>query len=93
MKKRAYKATPVKSLHPLEFAAGVQGKKVIVGVDVAKEEPVAAFMLEDGEVVRTVKWKHPFETRYFLGILSAIGKEWVELVLEPTGTYGVRVAR
>ena len=30
MKKRAYKATPVKSLHPLEFAAGVQGKKVIV---------------------------------------------------------------
>ena len=87
MKKRAYKATPIRRINAAELSSVCRDKKVIVGVDVAKEEPVAAFMLEDGQVVRTVKWKHPFETRYFLGVLNAIGNEQVVLVLEPTGTY------
>jgi len=88
MKKRAYKATRITQIHPVELAGSLQDERVIVGVDVAKEVPVAAFMKTDGEVVRTVKWKHPSQTRRFVQLLVTIGTQRVELVMEPTGTYG-----
>ena len=49
MKKRAYKATRITQIHPVDLAGALQEERVIVGVDVAKEVPVAAFMKADGE--------------------------------------------
>lgn len=60
-----------------------------LAVDVAKETFVAQLMTEEREVLVTVKWSHPWQTRAFVETLKGwLGGYRVEMVMEPTGTYG-----
>ena len=88
--KRAYRAIPVAVVNITSLVEALQGERVSVGVDMAKEDLFAAFMDERGNVHVTVCWKQPQETRLLLGLLDALTAAGVrvEVAMEPTGTYG-----
>jgi transposase len=90
MKKRAYQKTPINDFSPEALAGGLTAERVVLAIDVAKREMVAALATERGEVMRTVAWTHPAETPDLLrkiGVLERAGLQ-IEAVMEPTGTYG-----
>ena len=92
MKKRPYRATSVNDVDEQVLASELESQDVTVGVDVAKEDFVAALMNEDGLVVKTIKWKHPAESRTFIGLLSELKHKasvTLQVALEPSGTYGI----
>lgn len=88
MKKKPYRSVHVNDVNQDELVAAVGRRRVVVAVDVAKEKMKAAFVLEDGAVVRIVAWSHPTETRAFLALVDALPAEMTEVVMEPSGTYG-----
>jgi transposase len=61
---------------------------VVFAVDVGKEVPFARVVKEDGEGLVTVKWKQPSQTREVVEWLGQLGARKVEVVMEPSGTYG-----
>jgi len=87
-KNRRYRQVDVKSVDVEKIAE--LGSKLLVGIDVAKTNQVATF--EDPETHRrlTVKWAHPAQTRDFFALLEGLRarKRTVEIVMEPSGTYG-----
>jgi len=89
MKKKVYKATNVKKINLKKLSQEVEGKNIVLGVDVAKEDFMAAIMDEDRNVIKTIKWKHPFESHLFLDlILKELRWNSLEVAMEPSGTYG-----
>ena len=83
--------------HTLEFQAvdwawvqeQVAGGRVVFGVDVAKHEMVATVMRSEQAVVVTMRWRHPQQTRAVVERLQALAQGVpVEVVMEPSGTYG-----
>ena len=58
MKKRPYRAVPVKNVDVADIRERLSGQRLVVGVDVAKVDFVATLMTERGENLATVKWKH-----------------------------------
>jgi transposase len=88
--KRPYRAVSLDRFEWLEVFDQVPDRRVIVGVDVAKEAMVGAVM-DDGEsVIKTVRWSHPRqmgELLAFLQGLASSSKE-VEIAMEPSGVYG-----
>jgi transposase len=89
MKKRVYKATNVKKINLEKLVQEVEGKEIVLGVDVAKEDFMAAIMDKDRKVIKTIKWKHPFESHLLLDlILSKLRWHSLEVAMEPSGTYG-----
>ena len=88
MKKRPYRAVAVNSVDAAEIRQTLNGQRLVVGVDVAKVDFAATLMTQDGEHLKTVKWKHPAETQDFLGLLQRISPSRLEVALEPTGAYG-----
>jgi transposase len=88
MKKRRYQATPVKKLRLDGLLESAGHDRVVVGIDIAKEDMFAAFEVEGGGVV-TVRWKHPDQTLMFVEVLMVVAARGpVEVVMEPSGTYG-----
>lgn len=93
MAKRRYRTIQVKVVdasHLLEQLKAASQRKMILGVDVAKEGFVAAFMDTDERVLLTIRWSHPVETPAMMRLLVELrqaGAE-VEVAMEPTGTYG-----
>jgi transposase len=69
MKKHIYRAVDVKALNLDELRKVVKNQKMVLGVDVAKEDFVAALMNEKREVLFTIKWKHPIETGVLLDLM------------------------
>ena len=89
MKKRVYKATNVKKINSEKLNQEVEGKDIVLGVDVAKEDFMAAIMDKDRNVIKTIKWKHPFESHLLLDlILKDLRWHSLEIAMEPSGTYG-----
>ena len=89
MKKRIYKATNVKKINLEKLNQEVEGKDIVLGVDVAKEDFMAAIMDKDRKVIKTIKWKHPFESHLLLDlILRKLRWLSLEIAMEPSGTYG-----
>ncbi len=89
MKKRVYKATNVKKINMEKLCQEIDGKDIVLGVDVAKEDFMAAIMDADRKVIKTIKWKHPFESHLLLDlILSKLRWHSLEVAMEPSGTYG-----
>jgi transposase len=88
MKKRPYRAVPVKTVDVADIRQRLSGQRLVVGVDVAKVDFVATLMTERGDSLLTVKWKHPTETRDFIRLLREASSSRLEVALEPTGTYG-----
>lgn len=95
MKKRTYRTVKINDLDQPALDAAVQGRRLIVGIDVAKVDMVAALADRDAEIVdgqvevlKTIKWRHPTETPLFVELVASLPAASVELVMEPTGTYG-----
>ena len=89
MKKRVYRATKVKDLNLEQLEKETDGKEIILGVDVAKEDFMAAIMTKDRKVISTISWKHPSESPFFLNVmLKELCWYSLEVAMEPSGTYG-----
>ena len=90
MKKRIYRKMPVNQFQPSSLSRDDVGARLVVAVDVAKVDMVAAFAAGDGRVLNTIAWKAPGENAAVLGILRAFRAAGflVEVAMEPSGTYG-----
>lgn len=91
-KKIQYRAVSVEQISleqvSAKFAAGAP---VLVGVDVAKRNFMAALCDASGETLVRVRFEHPAQTPRFVGLLAELGAasgRSVEVAMEPTGTYG-----
>lgn len=87
MGKHTYRAVKFQNLGWAALAQRVAGMRVVLAIDVAKELFVATLMLESREVLATLKWQHPRDTRALVARVASLGVP-VEVVMEPTGTYG-----
>jgi transposase len=89
MSKRKYRAVPVKQVDADGLRKELGPDRVVVGIDVAKEDFFAAVMDEQQRVAKTVKWKHPLDSRVFVSWVEQLADEGpVDVVMEPSGTYG-----
>jgi transposase len=88
MKKRRYKATNVKQANWERIAELATGQRVVFGVDVAKDDFFGVLMTPDRHVIETIKWVHPQQTRVLGAHLLALQAQDLEVVMEPSGTYG-----
>jgi transposase len=88
VKKRSYRAVAVNNVRIEKLSEQVAGRRVVVGIDAAKTSFVATLMDDERQVLLTVKWEHPRETRDFVKLLGALGARTVEAAMEPTGSYG-----
>jgi transposase len=87
MKKRTYRAVNVKRLSVESLWESVHGRRVVFGVDVAKEGMVGT-VLADGDLVLNVRWQHPVETKDLVELLGSLPSSSLEVAMEPSGTYG-----
>lgn len=87
-KKRIYKAIDVKDLSVETLLEWVEGQKVCVGLDVAKENFVFVLMNQERQVLCTLKFQHPEQTPLFIGLLRQLPGTPPDVAMEPTGTYG-----
>jgi transposase len=90
-KKIQYRAESVERILPAQLAGAFEvGTSVVVGVDVAKRNFVAALCNSTGDTVLRVRFEHPRQTAQFVGLLAGLqaGERRVEVAMEPTGTYG-----
>jgi len=89
MKKRIYRATELTKVNIEQLAEKVKGKRVVFGVDIAKQDNYGAVMLwAEKEPVMTIKWRHPERSSQMVQVLKDLGASTVEVAMEPSGTYG-----
>jgi len=90
MGKRKYRAVQVNQVEVAPLSEALGAGRVVVSIDVAKEDFFAAVQDQEQRVHVTVKWKHPDTSWAFIGFLEELrchGHE-IEVVMEPSGTYG-----
>lgn len=91
-KKIPYRSVALEKLTTTALAALLAGAtKIVVAIDVAKTKMMAGFGMEDGSIVRLVRFDSPMQTRAFVELVVETGRELevpVEALMEPTGTYG-----
>jgi transposase len=98
MSKRKYRTVDVKDAVVEGLWSQLAGDRVVIGIDVAKEDMYAAVMDEAQRVHLTLKWKHPQESRAFVSYLREVRDTGpgvtVDVAMEPSGVYGdaLRVA-
>lgn len=79
MSKRKYRATKIQEVASAKLEA-LTDERVILAIDVAKEDFYAAIVDGQGHVHEIVKWLHPAESRSFLQLVEQLGgKERVEV--------------
>jgi transposase len=88
LRKREYRAVAIKKVDIERLKECTSGKRIIFSVDVAKIDFYGAFYNETKEVGLTIKWKSPDEVELLSELLNALETRSLEVVLEPTGTYG-----
>jgi transposase len=88
MKKSMYKSKNVKDIDVARLGEAVKDKRIVFGIDIAKVDMYAVFMIEPSEVVLTVKWKHPTESPQILTILRSLPAAKIEAAMESSGSYG-----
>ena len=88
MKKRIYRGVNVKKVNGERLAEAVQGKRVVFGLDVAKEAMVGSVAVDREEVILNVKWSHPSETNDLVELVAGLPAASIEVAMEPSGTYG-----
>lgn len=89
MKKHPYRAKNINQFSVENLCTKLPGGRRIVGIDVGKRIFVVGFAGPEGQVVEHLKFTHPLQTRQFMQLLEALpGQERIEVVMEPTGTYG-----
>jgi transposase len=89
MKKHRYSAKNIKQADWKQVSSQTMGRRIVFSVDVAKNNFFGVLMQEDLTVSATLKWMHPEQTRA-LGehLLKDVQAERLEVVMEPSGTYG-----
>ena len=89
MSKRRYKSEKFKQVNWGLVTERIQGERIVLSVDVAKEDFVASIMNDRQESVLIFNWRHPVQTAE---VLEQIRHLWriceLEVALEPSGTYG-----
>ncbi len=94
MKKHIYRTTDVKVADWSEIEKQTDNEHVVFSIDVAKEDMVGVLMKQDRSVIRTLKWQHPHESVGLVDRLAAkLGCATLEVVQEPSGTYGDALRR
>jgi len=90
MNKRRYRTTEFKKVNWEAIEKQTLGQpRIVVSVDVAKDDFVGTVMSVDRRPVETFKWTHPQQTRAVVtGLLGSFGPTRLEVVMEPSGTYG-----
>jgi transposase len=87
-RKRSYRSVKVNKLDLEKLGKQVEGKRVIFGIDAAKEKILGQFMDEAREKLVTVRWELTEQTRDIVKVLKELPAKQVDVVMEPTGTYG-----
>ena len=93
MNKYKYRATKFQQVNWKRVQEKAVDGRVILTIDVAKEDMYSVLLKPDRTVIETFRWSHPHETRLFVEQIVAIGADRVEAVLEPSGTYGDALRR
>lgn len=90
MKRRAYRRTAINQFEPQMVREKTTGTRLVLAIDVAKEDMVAALATETSEVLVTLAWKHLDESPTLLAKLDELRRLGftIEAVMESTGTYG-----
>lgn len=88
MKKRIYRGVNVKRVDGERLADGVRGRRMVFGLDVAKEAMVGSVAVDRDEVILNVKWSHPAETKELVELITGLPAASIEVAMEPSGTYG-----
>lgn len=90
MSKRIYKSTKLQDVKLENVTAAVRGRRVVVGVDVAKFSFYAVVSTGRRSFEVTVRWEAPEETDAFVAFVVGLRGAATEVVvaMEPTGTYG-----
>jgi transposase len=88
MKKRTYKATNVNRVNIESLKKKIQGKEIVIGIDIAKTDNYATIMTKEKESVITVRYKQPVETMRFIEFIQNLQSSRCEAAMESTGTYG-----
>lgn len=88
MKKREYRATDITKVNVEQLSEKAQGKRVVFGVDIAKNNNYGCLMNEKQEALITIKWGHPKQSRQMVEMIRRLGALKVEVAMEPSGTYG-----
>ncbi len=85
--KRSYRSVDVKKLDRKKLAESVEGKPLVLSIDVAKGKNYGSFMTEDRKVQVTVRWDLIKETRDIVELVKELPASGIQIALEPTGTY------
>jgi len=89
MSKRSYTSQKFKQVDWKRINERQQGQRLVVAVDVAKEDFYAAIMDERRAVLVIFSWRHPRQTPEVVEQMHHLGQTHrLEAVLEPSGTYG-----
>lgn len=90
MSKRRYRSVPLSRLDLDRLCGDAAGKRLSVGIDLAKEELYAAVTTWSNEVLTIVRFRQPDEIEAFvaLGLELAKVSEAVAFAMEPSGVYG-----
>jgi len=90
MSKRIYKSTKLQDVKVENVVSAVSGRRVVVGVDVAKYSFFAVVSTGRQSFEVTVRWEAPAETDAFVSFVSQLrgAATDVAVAMEPTGTYG-----
>jgi len=89
MSKRRYTSKKFKQVDWKTVTDRLVGSRVILAVDVAKEDFYAAIMNERHEALVIFSWRHPEQTAEVVDQLRQLRQAHrLEAVLEPSGTYG-----
>ncbi len=86
--KRSYRSVDVKKLDLTKLAESIEGKSLVLSIDVAKGKNYGSFMTEDRKVQVTARWDLLKETRDIVKLVKALPASRIEVAMEPTGTYG-----
>jgi transposase len=93
MSKYKYRATKFQQVKWERVREQFADGRLVLTIDVAKEDMYSVLMKPDKTVIETISWRHPHETRAFLKEVVAHGVHRMEAVLEPSGTYGDALRR
>lgn len=88
MKKRVYQAVTIKKVSNEKLLELTLDKRIVFSVDAAKEVFFGALLTEEKVVLQTIKWRSPDDVEQMLDLLEGLRAKRLEVVLEPTGTYG-----
>ncbi len=62
MKKHRYSAKNIKQADWERISAQTEDRRIVFGIDVAKDDFFGVLMQEDLSVIATLKWIHPQQT-------------------------------